>query len=322
METNEISEKAMGGTELMFHSIVDRLPEELLNEAQIIPSRVRDLKEDKIRILWQHDLPGDPESEHLKDRGWEKFHKIVFVSNWQMQKYLDRYDIPWEKCIVLQNAITPIPNHDKPDDGIIRLIYTPTPHRGLQILVPVFERLAEQYDNIELDVYSSFELYGWKERDQPYESLFELCRQHPKINYHGSVSNEEIRAALMRADIFAYPSIWPETSCLCLLEAMSAGLTCVHSNYGALSETASNWTIMYQFNETLDQHAGLFHVVLEDAIKNCKTDEMKKRNNLQKQYVDAFYNVQTRSLQWGGLINNLKNLPRGFPEQKFVYEVR
>jgi hypothetical protein len=36
----------------------------------------------------------------------------------------------------------------------IKLIYHTTPHRGLQILVPVFEKLCEWHDDIELDVFS------------------------------------------------------------------------------------------------------------------------------------------------------------------------
>jgi hypothetical protein len=74
-------------------------------------------------------------------------------------------------------------------------------------------------------------------------------RQHPKIRYHGTQPNAAVREALTRAHVFAYPSVWPETSCLCLIEAMSAGLVCVHSNLGALFETAAHWTQIYPFHE-------------------------------------------------------------------------
>lgn len=266
MEVNELSKNAKGGTELMMERLHSSVDKELLDQCQIIPSRVRELDETKIRILWQHDLPGDPESEHLKNGGHDRFHKIVFVSNWQMQAYINYYNIPWSKCVVMQNAITPIVPQEKPKDKI-KLIYTPTPHRGLQILVPVFEKLCEEFDNIELDVYSSFKLYGWEERDTPYQELFDRCKNNPKINYHGTVSNDELREALSKSHIFAYPSIWPETSCLCLLEAMSAGLVCVHPNFAALPETAANWTYMYQWNENPSEHAATFHMILSDAIR-------------------------------------------------------
>jgi hypothetical protein len=59
-EQNEVDENAMGGTELMKYGLFDRLDPELLKQFQIIPSRVRGLDPDKKKILWLHDLPGDP----------------------------------------------------------------------------------------------------------------------------------------------------------------------------------------------------------------------------------------------------------------------
>lgn len=318
MEVNELSKNAKGGTELMLERVHSKMDPNLLKEVQIIPSRVRELKEDKIRILWQHDLPGDPESQHLANRGWEKFHKIVFVSNWQMQQYIAQYDIPWSHCVVMQNAIDPIEKHDKEYDKI-RIIYHTTPHRGLKILVPVFENLCKKYDNLELDVYSSFKIYGWEERDEPFKELFDKCEEHPNINYHGSVSNEEVREALKKAHIFAYPSIWPETSCLALIEAMSAGLLCIHSNYAALYETASNWTHMYQYKQDLADHANLFHSLMIDSIENIQDPLLIQKLKHQKAYVDGFYSINNRVIQWNALVESLLNEPRGLPKPSFVY---
>jgi UDP-glucose:(glucosyl)LPS alpha-1,2-glucosyltransferase len=318
MEVNELSKNAKGGTELMMERLHASVDKELLDQCQIIPSRVRELDETKIRILWQHDLPGDPESEHLKNGGHDRFHKIVFVSNWQMQAYINHYNIPWSKCVVMQNAITPIAPQEKSKDKI-KLIYTPTPHRGLQILVPVFEKLCEEFDNIELDVYSSFKLYGWEERDTPYQELFDRCKTNPKINYYGTVDNDELRLALSKAHIFAYPSIWPETSCLCLLEAMSAGLVCVHPNFAALPETAANWSYMYQWNENPSEHAATFHMILSDAIRSIDDSHVKNKLDFQKSYIDGFYNWEGRKHQWSALIRSLLNEPREFPKATWVY---
>lgn len=317
METNELSKNAMGGTELMLKRLHDSLPKELLDECQIIPSRVRGLDESKIRIYWVHDLAGDPEANHLKNRGWEKFHKIVFVSHYQMHKFIQMYQIPWSRCIVMPNAILPIEDHDKPTDKI-RLIYTSTPHRGLNILHPVFEKLAETHD-VELDVYSSFSLYGWPERDESFKELFDALNAHPKINYHGSKTNDEIREALKKAHIFAYPSIWEETSCLCLMEAMSAGLVCVHPNFGALPETAANWTMMYQWNEDLNKHASMFYSILNSTIEDLKTNRLGDSLRSQKEYANVFYNWNVRKEQWSSLIKSLLNEPRDMPKESFVY---
>lgn len=310
----------MGGTELMKYGLRDRLPKELLDEVQIIASRVRELDETKIRILWCHDLPGDPESAHLKDGGWNKFHKIVFVSNWQMQAYINHYNIPWSKCVVLQNTIEPIDLVPKKDDKI-KLIYTSTPHRGLDILYAVFDKLCEKYDNIELDVFSSFKLYGWENRDAEFKDLFDALEKHPKINYHGSQPNEVVRQALTQSHIFAYPSTWVETSCLCLIEALSAGLICVHPNLGALYETAANWTFMYQWNEDKNEHAKMFYTILDAVIGDVNSEAMTTRLIGQKGYIDAFYNWEQRSKQWAALIRSLLNEPRGLPKKMFSYKI-
>ena len=144
---NETNMKSMGGTERMTMELVNRVDKELLKDFQIVSSRVkRPLDESKIRIFWAHDLPGDPESEFIRNpQVRDKFHKYVFVSNWQMQQYIQQYDIPWSKCVVISNAIQPIEEHVKPsiEEGI-RIVYTPTPHRGLNILIPVFESLAKR----------------------------------------------------------------------------------------------------------------------------------------------------------------------------------
>lgn len=320
---DEMSVAAMGGTELMGHRLESSIDPELLSNFQIIRSRVRDLDETKVRVLWLHDLPEDPESEHLANGGWSKFHKLVFVSNWQMQRYIDRYDIPWSHCTVIPNAIEPIEAHEKPDD-IIRLAYWSTPHRGLNILVPVFAKLAEEHDNIELDVYSSFKLYGWEDRDKPFEALFDACRKHPKINYHGTVSNEELREGLKKAHIFAYPSTWQETSCLCLMEAMSAGLLCVHPNLGALYETAANWTVMYQYHEDHNQHASALYHILSDALRYAKDESTISRVASQKSYADVFYNWSVRAGLWESMLKSLLDLPREIPpapSEMFQYKV-
>lgn len=319
----EVNENANGGTELIMRALANKLDPKLLKEVQIIGSRVRDLDDTKIRIFVAHDLPGDPESEFLKNGGWKKFHKLVFVSNWQMQAYINHYNIPWSHCCVIKNAIEPFPEFQKPL-GKTKLIYFSTPHRGLQILVPVFEKLAEEDPDIELDVYSSFELYGWGDRDESFQPLFDACRNHPQINYHGSVSNAEIRSALESSHILAYPNIWPETSCLVLIESMAAGLDCVHPNFAALPETAANFTQMYQWNEDLQAHANQFYHVLKHAIESYGTKEMETKLKSQATYMNIFYGWANRIHEWESLITSLLGAPRAIPEdtkEYFTYRV-
>jgi len=308
IESNELDRNSMGGTELMKFGLYDRVDPKLLEKFQIIPSRVRELSKTKKRIYWVHDLAQDPEMAHLKDGGWEKFDAIVCVSHWQKQQIQNFLGVPSSKLTVLQNAIDPIEFDEKPDtkDGI-NIIYHTTPHRGLELLVPVMDWVTQTLPDIKwhLDVYSSFEVYGWKERDKEYEELFQKIKDHPNMTYHGYKPNEEVKEALKKAHIFALPSIWQETSCIAMIEAMSAGCLCVHSSLAALPETTANWTLMYDFTEDMNDHASRHALTLADALRLVDDKNMQERLNMQKAYTDGFYDWQTRSKQWEVFLTSL-----------------
>lgn len=307
--TTKESTNAMGGTELMLRRIYGGdVPRALLEKVQIHPSRVGEQQEGKPQILYLHDLPNDPAVARIGEPWWQdKFAAIVMVSNWQMDHFNMVKGLPYGRCLVINNAITPIDvtPEDKIDpDGKIKMIYHTTPHRGLNILIPVFIELAKEHPNLELDVYSSFKIYGWHDRDKEFEGLFQICRDHPQINYHGAVENEVIRDALKKAHIFPFPSIWPETSCLALMEAMSAGVLCVHPNLAALPETSMGLTKMYQFHEDHQRHANQLHNYLR-AILQSREWEADYLHTFVKAVADARFDWDRRHREWTALLNAL-----------------
>jgi glycosyltransferase involved in cell wall biosynthesis len=309
MERNEVNKDSKGGTELLQERLYGGdIPRELLEKVQIVFSRARDLDPDKKKIYYCHDLPEDPESSRLSDPMYrKKFDKFVFVSNWQMEKYNEVRGVEYNRSTVVKNSIVPIDTTKRTKSDKIRLIYHTTPHRGLQLLVPAFVELCKRHDDITLDVYSSFKIYGWEQRDAQYQELFDICRNHPNIKYHGTVSNDEIREALLSADIFAYPSIWKETSCLSLIEAMSAGLLCIHPNLAALSETSMGLTWMYQWNEDANAHAGGFMQVLHQGIEVMRNqrEAIETDLKLQKIQVDRVHGWNNKANEWKALLESI-----------------
>lgn len=327
-EENEISINANGGTEIAKRKLASIIDPELLDNFQIVCSRPRELDESKIRIFWCHDMPEDPESVKFRDKEWlNKFHKFVFISNWQFQRYQTMHGIPMDsKCIILESGIEPAPETclEKPDDKI-RLVYTSTPQRGLEILIPVFDFLSQEQKDIHLDVFSSFKIYGWDDYDKQFEPLYEVVREHPQMTYHGFVPNAELKEHLNTSHVFAYPSIWPETSCRAMLEAMSAGLVCVHPNLGALPETSGSLNVMYQIDLVdKNMHGSVFAGNLNAAIELVR---QKKQDNLikfNKTYVDSRYNIDFIKNKWEFMLKDLLNkfpndTSRKFPEAMFVY---
>jgi glycosyltransferase involved in cell wall biosynthesis len=302
---------SQGGTEQMVAGLKQRLPADLLDQFNIICSRVRDenISKTKKNILWLHDTFDDPESQHLKDaKSLDRFEKLVFVSHYQQSTYNLGLGVPYDKGIVLQNAIVPFETHEKPE-GKINLIYHTTPHRGLELLVPVVEFLAKQGLDFHLDVYSSFGIYGWPARDEPYLPLFERIKNHPNMTYHGWQPNSVIREALKKAHIYTYPSIWPETSGISVIEAMSAGCNVICPTLAALPETCANFAIQYGWTENNNKHANVFAGVLGMVIREYNSPFNQERLKFQKAYFDSFYNWDTRANQWQDFLASMANRP-------------
>ena len=301
-------EEANGGTEMMRNQLYSRVDPDLLDKFQIICSRVRWIDPKKPTILWCHDTWDDPESQHLKEEERRaRFEKFVFVSNYQLSTYNLALQVPYAQSFVMQNAIEPIELKDKDKDQI-KLIYHTTPHRGLNVAVAAIMELAKNYgDKIHFDVFSSFEAYGWKDRDKEFEDLFNNIKEHPQMTYHGYQPNEKVREALQEAHIFAYPSIWPETSCIAAIEAMSAGCQVVCPNFAALPETTANFATMYQWSEDIQFHANVFANMLNAAIQNHYDENTQRKLLYQKNYTDNFYNWDLRASQWTGFLQGLSN---------------
>jgi glycosyltransferase involved in cell wall biosynthesis len=266
------------------------------------------MHKDVKNIFYCHDLVFDPENAVLRDGGWQKFDHFVFVSYWQRDQYMLIYQIPYSKCSVIHNAIElEYHPHQKRTDQI-RFIYHTTPHRGLELVYPIFDALSKQYDNIHLDVYSSFKIYGWGQRDKPYEKLFEKLKEHPKITYHGSKNNEEVLEALKESHIFLFPSIWQETSCIAMIEAIRSGVLVIHPNYAALPETSSNATLMYEYTEDRNEHANRSF----SAVKNILDAQRIDENFINKIMTSDACNLPRNSINtfknsWINLLRRLSN---------------
>lgn len=332
VEFDEFSEKFLGksGVGISTKNIFKRLPKDLLNKFQIIIDHTDQfvpLNDNKIRLYWSHLTPEQNEEvakivnanpKPLANGGWNKFHKIIFISHHQMEGWINVYNIPRSHCTVMKYALEPIQSHEKPKDKIV-LVHQSSPQRGLSLLVDVFEKLCKEYSNIELKVHSSYEIYNddndflkiFKEKQKSYEEsdLYKRLEQNPKINNIGFVSNEELKKSLSSSHIFAYPSILQETFCLSLLEAMSSSLLCVHPNYGCLPETAANWTMMYDYHEKIVHHQQRFYQYLKMAIDTVNKEVTQENLKKQKEYVDYMFNWERRTQDWIELLYSLQYSP-------------
>jgi glycosyltransferase involved in cell wall biosynthesis len=336
MENNEVGANAHGGTERYSRFVFDgTIPRALFENVQIIPSRIREIKEDKIRVYWEHNLPNDPESIHLKEENLRnRFHKIVFLSNWHYQQFMNHLGMPYEsKNTVIEGGFyidETLPPPEKPDPKeMVNIAYYTTPHRGLEILVPVFVHMAKEDPKIHLHVHSSFKMYGWDDRDKQFEQLYKTCEEHPQITYHGFTEYWELRKQLEKYHIFGYPNIWPETMCRSVLEGMYYGLVCVHPNFAALPDTTGGLNpFMYSATTNHNEHANIFLNQLHNAVQVVRESPEGLKNQLlfNRAYICTRYSSRIVHYKWEKLLEALNQQyptveSRAMVKEQFIYRV-
>lgn len=307
-----------GGTELIAANIRAALPE-LCEQVQIIMSRPEQVPfEDKPRILVLQDLPQDPASQCLRDPSYRtNFNKIVFVSHWQQQMYNLYLGIPYSEGIVIKNAVPRVaPQFPKLRGEKLKFVYTSTPHRGLALLAAAADALAEKRQDWELHVYSSFNIYGWHDADKQFTPLYDQLRKNPCVVYHGSVPNPEIRTALLDSHVFVYPSIYQETSCMAIQEALMSGCLAITSNFGALPETCGEWAWMFRFSENPEEMIALTLTNMERALELYDTPELQQILELQSYYYQTYYSLEVRIAQWKSLLEHV--IAQGVPDERVI----
>ena len=110
--------------------------------------------------------------------------------------------------------------------------------------------------------------------------------------------------------IFAYPSIWPETSCISAIESMAAGCEIVTTNLGALYETCTPFGTIVSFDRNFDNLEKKYSKVLLHSIKNFWSEENQKKLKLQHETINAMYSWNVRCSEWKKFFDDARTLKK------------
>ena len=292
--------KAQGGTELLLGYLREQVDPVHFQNINLINNSCNPaaLRKDQINVVWLHHSYDQQAVHNMGVKAYvDQVDYFVFVSDWQFEKFRYIHSVPESRCIVIKNAIPAMQPRRKPDK--VKLIYTSTPWRGLDVLLDAFALLDR--DDVELDVYSSTLIYGSKYHTQnhaEYSALFDRAAQQKGVNYKAFAPNRDVREALQNAHIFAYPSIWEETSCLAALEAAMAGCSLVTTNFGALYETLAQWPRYVGYDSNKRLLASNFARALDHAIDSFWTPENQAQLAEQVRYFQRFWTWDTRGKEW------------------------
>ena len=307
----KINNECFGGSENQLRLLLKHLPDESFKDINLILNNTNNdlIEKDKINVLWMQHFVNQEEAKNLGSKDYvNKLDHIVFNSNWNFEKFQYQFKIPESKSIVIKNAIEKIDPHEKPRDKI-NLIYHTTPWRGLVHLLKVFKNL--KLKNVELNICSSTIIYGKKFDSilgKKYENIFEECKNTKNVNYLGFVENNKIINLLKNMHIYAYPSIWPETSSISAIEAMAAGCEIVSSNLGALYETCTPFGTFVTFDSNFENFEKKYQKVLEKSIENFWSEENQKKIKLQREVINLTYSWSTRSKEWLSFFQEARKL--------------
>lgn len=318
-------DRSNSGFEAYKEIVAEAVDKKLLNEVQIVDDYTTELQEDKIRMFWCHDIPNNPDTHVFADREWlSRFHKIIFTSNWQLQAFEEAYNLPHDlKTMVIENGFNPAPAHslEKPQKRI-NIIYTGSPSRGLDILVPVMEYFIKENNNLHLHIFCP------DINEEGYGKLFDHIQKTDNMHLHANYTRNDFLNILSTCHIFVLPSDYKQMSGRALIEAMSAGCVCVHPNTNNLPEITGSLNVMYQSDMSDPKiHAGIFAGNLNAAIDMIEKGEHKGLVRFNKAYVDSRYNIDFIKNKWSAIIKRLMQeypdpVSRKFKSETFLYSVK
>lgn len=171
--------------------------------------------------------------------------------------------------------------------------------RGLDVLLSIWPYIVERVPDVTLDVYYGFNTFDKFHSKNPERMKWKwgLIRKFNQFGVvdHGRVSHEELAKAMQEIQVWAYPTSFPEISCLTAMKAQAAGMVCVTSGYAALQET-----VKIEEEEVVNIHdkpekLEKFAQRVIDALLNPPSDEELKAI---KKQVMAEYSWKNVARQW------------------------
>ena len=290
--------KPLGGSELMYYTMNDMMETGWDKDVNLMLSfcdpNLLDPK--RKNVIWQQLNTNEESVFALKDTKFvEQIDYFVWVSYWVYEKYRQVYNIPAYKSIIIRNATQPVKFKPRAK-GKIKLVYTSTPWRGLDILVDAFKQLNR--DDVELDVFSSTKIYGpnfEKQTQGQFDWLWDLCKNTPGINYHGYADNDTVRKYVNDAHIFAYPNTFEETSCIAAIEALTAGCRVITSGYGALPETCGDWATYIPYGPNREVMGKRFAAILNQEIDAYWSKETQTHIKAQSEHYKRIRGLWNRA---------------------------
>lgn len=252
-------------------------------------------------ITWIHDVgilayfDGGSElpawGKYLLENGY--CNKIVAVSEWHKNFFNEHHDGVKEKMMVIENGInTKEFIRDDIQKIPFRFIWTSAFRRNIDKMLELIPLIRKKYPLTELHIF--------RDKADSTPKQFELIEEMKEfVIYHGSVPHDEIVIEFLKADIWFYPTNYPETYCISAVEAQISGCLCLSNNEGALVKIIGDRGLIIEENVESSEYNKVCLEKLDELIS--RREEFSRKAQLWGKEQDW----SKRGLEWIKLIESL-----------------
>jgi len=295
--------------------------------AQALGSRTKA----KLNILWCHDIL--VERSTFAGMLWQT-EDVWLLSQYHKNQYLEQFDDGVEReafdklshlttngvdLELVDGARLSTEPHSDHGNGVSeeegastalrsnRLIYTSRPERGLLVLLrDIWPRLLQFDPDLELAVC----WYDYQNMPLPEDvkGIHQMCdvliQQSPNVTKLGSLSKPDLYREMQKADLWLYPTAFPEISCIGALEAMACGLVPITTADFALNETVGEGcgVLIEGDHESIEYQDEFVFQTSRLLLDEDERERMARRGRL---YVEEHYQWSQVAEQWEQRIQHL-----------------
>jgi len=241
---------------------------------------------DQQHVKWMMNLNAE---QHLN--------KIICVSDWQRQTFIDYLKVDPNKITVLGNPIDYSLHNGYAQRDLNKLVFASIPYKGLEIIPDLFTEIKIRSKNadLHLDIYSSFELYGDSEGNQQYGEIFHALNNMKDVNLFKPISMKGLAYVYKTANLNIAPSIYHETFGRIFVEAAASGCLTVCMNNGANKEVLKDNGFVLDFASIFNTDA--FDYFVDKVCELLDKDLYSMRVNAEREMKKWDYMILSKQLE-------------------------
>ncbi len=272
--------------------------------------------EARVRLLWVHDVV----PAALYPHNWQRFDRILCLSNWHKQYVLETHPfVDPGRVVVTRNGIDFELFEQDVERNNNKCIYSSSPDRGLQTLLDLWPDIRAQVPDAELVVTYGFDNLrkGHPGNRELADKLEAKARELPGVKLLGRLGPKELAREFLSSGCWAMPEWFSETYSITAAQAQAAGCRIVATPIAALNETVGERGVLipggpqpidinvsYECAPASEEFRAAFVAAVVEAMAYYPKRPSETRGYQARQALDRF-DIRTLCADWSAMLTSL-----------------